>query len=338
MFNNIYKKFKEFIRSEWKFLLVLAIIIFITNCPVNCYVITGGGTISATDRVDVEGSKKSKGSFHLAYVSELKGTIYTYLLSYIIPSYERESLDEYKYNKNESEKDIQFRNNLLLNNSLNNAIYVAYNKAEKKIEITSEKMYVYSISDKAKTSLQIGDEIVEVDGKKINNMDDIKNIIKDFGVNDDISMKVVRDNEETMCTAKLYIEGNQKLMGVLIMKDYNYKFDPKLTIKFKKSEGGPSGGLMLSLEVYNQLSNTDITKGKTIVGTGTIDRDGNVGEIDGVKYKLKGAEKENADVFIAPAGRNYKEAVKEKKKNKYKFKIIEAKTFDQVIEELNKLK
>lgn len=338
MFTNIYKKIKEFIRSEWKFLLIISIIIFITNCPVNCYVITGGGTISATDRVEVEGSKKSKGSIHLAYVSELKGTIYTYLLSYIIPSYERESLDDYKYNKNESEKDIQFRNSLLLNNSLNNAIYVAYKKADKKIEITSEKMFVYSITDKAKTDLQIGDEIVEVDGKKINNMEDIKNTIKDFGVNDEINIKVIRDEKELTCTAKLYIEKKQKLIGVLLMKDYGYKFDPKLTITFKKSEGGPSGGLMLSLEVYNQLSNTDITKGKKIVGTGTIDRDGNVGEIDGIKYKLMGAVDEKADIFIAPSGNNYKEAVKEKKKNNYKIKIIEAKTFDQVIEELSKLK
>lgn len=338
MITKIYRKIIEFIRSEWKILTIFAIVIFITNCPVNCYVITGGGTISATDRVEVEGSKKSKGSIHLAYVSELKGTIYTYLLSYIIPSYERESLDDYKYNKNESEKDIQFRNNLLLNNSLNNAIYVAYNKANKKIEITSEKMFVYSITDKAKTDLQIGDEIVEVDGKKINNMEDIKNTIKDFGVNDEINIKVIRDEKELTCTAKLYIEKKQKLMGVLLMKDYEYKFDPKLTITFKKSEGGPSGGLMLSLEVYNQLSNTDITKGKKIVGTGTIDRDGNVGEIDGVKYKLMGAVDENADIFIAPTGDNYKEALKEKKKNNYKIKIIEAKTFDQVIEELSKLK
>ena len=159
-----------------------------------------------------------------------------------------------------------------------------------------------------------------------------------LGVNDDISIKVNRNNKQIDCTAKLYIENNQKLMGILLMKDYNYKFDPKLTIKFKKSEGGPSGGLMLSLEVYNQLSNTDITKGKTIVGTGTIDRDGNVGEIDGIKYKLKGAVEKGAEVFIAPSGDNYKEAVKEKKKNNYKIEIIEAKTFDQVIEELNKLK
>ena len=338
MFTNIYIKIKEFIRSEWKFLLVLSIVIFITNCPVNCYVITGGGTISATDRVDVEGSKKSRGSFHLAYVSELKGTIYTYLLSYIIPSYERENLDEYKYNKNENQKDIEFRNNLLLNNSLNNAIYVAYNKAGKKIEITSEKMFIYSITEKAITNLQIGDEIVEVDGKKVNTMDELKEVIKNFGINEEINIKVIRNEKETTCTAKLYIEKNQRLLGVLIMKDYSYKFNPKITMKFKRSEGGPSGGLMLSLEVYNQLSNTDITKGKTIVGTGTIDRDGNVGEIDGIKYKLMGAIKKKADVFIAPSGSNYKEALKEKKKNNYKIKIIEAKTFDQVIDELNKLK
>ena len=338
MFTNIYKKFKEFIHSEWKFLLVIALTVFITYCPVNCYIITGGGTISATDRVSVEGAKKSKGSFHLAYVSELKGTIFTYLLSYVIPSYERESLDEYKYSKNEIEKDIEFRNNLLLNNSLNNAIYVAYNKAGKDIEITSEKMFIYSISEKAKTDLQIGDEIVEVDGKKINNMDELKEVIKDFGINDEINIKIIRDKKEIMCTAKIYIENNQKLMGVVIMKDYSYKFDPKLTIKFRKSEGGPSGGLMLSLEVYNQLSNTDITKGKTIVGTGTINRDGNVGEIDGIRHKLRGAIDKNADIFIAPSGDNYKEAVREKKKNNYKIKIIEAKTFDQVIEELNKLK
>lgn len=338
MFTNIYKKIKEFIRSEWKFLLIISVIIIITNYPVNCYVITGGGTISATERISIDGSKKSKGSFHLAYVSELKGTIYTYLLSYIIPSYERENLDEYKYNKNESQNDIEFRNNLLLNNSLNNAIYVAYNKAGKNIDIISEKMFVYSISEKANTNLQIGDEIVEVDGKKISSLDELKDAIKDFGINDEINIKVNRNNKKQNCTAKIYIEDNQKLMGVVLMKDYNYKFNPKITIKFKNSEGGPSGGLMLSLEVYNQLSSTDITKGKIIVGTGTIDRDGNVGEIDGIKYKLKGAVKKNADIFIAPTGSNYKEAIEEKKKNNYKIKIIEAKTFDQVIDELNKLK
>lgn len=338
MFTKIYKKFIEFIRSEWKILTVFALIIFITNFPVNCYVITGGGTISATERINVEDKNKSKGSFHMAYVSELKGTIYTYLLSYIIPSYERESLDDYKYDETESESDILFRNNLLLNNSLNNAIYVAYNKAGKTIEIKSEKVYVYYITDKAETDLKIGDEIIEVDGKKIDSVETLQNIVKDFKVNDTINIKVKRDGKTSDKTAKIYKEKNKLLVGISLMKDYNYKFDPRVEFTFKSSEGGPSGGLVLSLEIYNQLVKEDITKGKKIVGTGTIDIDGNVGEIDGIKHKLSGAVKNDADIFIAPSGDNYKEAVKEKKKNNYKIKIIEAKTFDQVIDELSKLK
>ena len=83
MVNTIYKKIKDFIQREWKFLLIIFLLIFITRFPVDCYVITGGGIISATDRVHVTGARKKSGSFNLAYVSELKGTIYTYLLSYI---------------------------------------------------------------------------------------------------------------------------------------------------------------------------------------------------------------------------------------------------------------
>ena len=90
MVNTIYKKIKDFIQREWKFLLIIFLLIFITRFPVDCYVITGGGIISATDRVHVTGARKKSGSFNLAYVSELKGTIYTYLLSYIVPSFERE--------------------------------------------------------------------------------------------------------------------------------------------------------------------------------------------------------------------------------------------------------
>ena len=91
----------------------------------------------------------------------------------------------------------------------------------------------------------------------------------------------------------------------------------------------------MSLEIYSQLIKKDLTKGRKIVGTGTINKDGTCGEIDGVKYKLKGAVKNSADIFIVPTGKNYEEAVKGKKKHNYKIKIIEAKTFSQVVKELS---
>ena len=168
MINKIYIKIKQFIHNEWKFLIILLLLVGLTIYPVDCYIITGGGIISATDRVNVEGKKEKKGSFNLAYVSELKGTLYTYLLSYIIPSFERESTDNYKYDKTENTKDIDFRNNLLLNEANNNAIYVAYTKARKTIKVKSKKLFVYYVDKEADTDLEVGDEIIEVNGVKIN--------------------------------------------------------------------------------------------------------------------------------------------------------------------------
>ena len=60
-------------------------------------------------------------------------------------------------------------------------------------------------------------------------------------------------------------------------------------------------------------------------------------EISGVKYKLRGAYKEGADVFIAPS-ENYEEALKVAEENDMDIEIIEAKTFNQVVEDLKNRK
>ena len=58
-----------------------------------------------------------------------------------------------------------------------------------------------------------------------------------------------------------------------------------------------------------------------------------VGEIGGVKYKLIGAVKNKADIFICPE-ENYEEAISVAKDKDYDIKIISAKTFDEALEKL----
>ena len=94
---------------------------------------------------------------------------------------------------------------------------------------------------------------------------------------------------------------------------------------------------MLALAIYDKLVDYDLTNGLKIVGTGTIDFYGNIGQIDGVKYKLKGAVNKGADVFLAPSGKNYKECVELKNKNGYNINIIEVKHFDDAIRSLKQL-
>ena len=88
---------------------------------------------------------------------------------------------------------------------------------------------------------------------------------------------------------------------------------------------------MLALTIYNKLTPEDITKGKKIVGTGTIDIKGNIGQISGIEYKLKGAVSQKADLFFAAHGKNYEEAINLKKKYNYKIPIIGVSTFDDAL-------
>ncbi|MFP3361706.1 S16 family serine protease, partial [Planococcus sp. SIMBA_143] len=75
--------------------------------------------------------------------------------------------------------------------------------------------------------------------------------------------------------------------------------DPSIKINTDEI-GGPSAGLMFSLEIYNQLTEEDWTKGYEIAGTGTINDEGEVGPIGGIKQKIVAADGSGAEIFFAP--------------------------------------
>ena len=71
--------------------------------------------------------------------------------------------------------------------------------------------------------------------------------------------------------------------------------------------GGPSAGMMMALNVYNLLTESDITNGEKIAGTGTIEIDGSVGPVGGVKQKVIAAKRANASLILVPTA-NFLEA------------------------------
>lgn len=66
--------------------------------------------------------------------------------------------------------------------------------------------------------------------------------------------------------------------------------------------GGPSAGMMYALGVIDKLTPEEETGGKVIAGTGTMNADGKVGEIGGIRLKMLGAKRDGATWFLAPAG------------------------------------
>ena len=65
--------------------------------------------------------------------------------------------------------------------------------------------------------------------------------------------------------------------------------------------GGPSAGLMFALGIMDKVGSVDLTKGRFVAGTGTIDSAGKVGAIGGIQLKMIAAKDKGASVFLAPA-------------------------------------
>ena len=95
--------------------------------------------------------------------------------------------------------------------------------------------------------------------------------------------------------------------------------------------------ILLKYLSSNTIKTINITKGLKIAGTGTIEEDGTIGEIGGVKYKILGAVKDKANVFLVPKG-NYKEAKKYIKDKKMKIKLIKVSTIKEALEKLEEYK
>ena len=150
----------------------------------------------------------------------------------------------------------------------------------------------------------------------------------------DISILVKRDGKEVWTTSSLITIDGSKKLGIVISNEVKYTSDPKVDFKFNGKQAGPSGGLMITLSIYNKLMDYDITNGKKVFGTGTIDLEGNVGEIGGIKHKLIAASRKKADIVFVPSA-NYEEALGLVKKNNYKFKLVSVSTFDDAISYLN---
>lgn len=331
MITNFYEKIKSFMIENWKFLLFNLFLILALTYPLPYYIYAGGGTMDVSSKVEIKDATTSEGAFHLAYVTELKATIPTYLLSFVFPSWMAEEKENITMNEKETLDDVRTRDRLMLDDANQSAIEVAYRTAGKDFHITSRSNYVVYLSDKANTTLQIGDDILTLEGTKVTTFDEIKKIVMTKQEGDIVHFLVKRGNKEVECSATIYLEKNVPMVGFSLFEKMEYETNPPISLSFSKQESGPSGGLILALSIYDKLVEEDITRGLNIVGTGTIDRNGNIGAIGGAPYKLQGAVKSKADIFLVPMGENYEEAIRLKKEKGYKIEVIGVKTFEDAL-------
>lgn len=328
--NKLYEKTKDFIKKYYKSIIGVGILVFLYTFELNYEIYTSGKPINLDKRITVENAYSSEGNFYLTYVEARPGIIPFALLSFVIPSWDLVSLDNFRI-ENEEAKEIALRGKIDLESVNDYAIKNAFDLAGVDYIVEKEDLIVYHVFEEAKTDLKVGDIIRKVNGKSVGSMEDLTSSISNNNVGDKVLFEIERKGK-TLEKEGRVLEGG--IIGLYLV--HTVKVDPSIEVEFNynSNESGPSGGLMSALEIYNQLTEKDITKGKKIAGTGTITYDGKVGAIGGVKYKLAGAVKDKAEVFIVPSGENYEEALKLVNEKKYAIDLIEAENFKDVIKKL----
>ena len=334
MTNKIYENIKEFIKKNYKIIIVYILIVCLFLIHLPYYISYPGGLIDTSKKIKTNNNFKLKGSLNMAYVSEIHATIPTYLFSLINKDWDSEKEKDI-VSGDESVEDMEYRNKMLLKESNKIASLVAYKNSNVKYSIKNNKVYVTYIDPLAKTNLKVKDQIIKIDGNKVTDKNYLFQYIKSKNINDEVSLTVLKGKKEVNKKAKLINVDGEAKIGALVTETFDISSNKDIKYTFDDAESGPSGGLMLSLTIYSNINQKDITKGKKIAGTGTIDINGFIGPISGVKYKLIGAVNNKADVFLVPKGENYKEAKKLKDERGYNIDIIEVETFEQALKYLS---
>lgn len=330
LFNNIKKLIKEYYKVIIVYVLILAF--FLVEFPY--YISAPGGLINTDDKIETTENFKMSGSLNMAYVSEIHATIPTLVISLLNKDWDVEKEEEVK-SDNDTIEEKNYRNKMLLEESNDTALLVAYKHSDIDYKVTNNKVYITYVDKLADTNLKIGDQILKVDDTEITDKNSLFEYIASKEIGDKITMEVKNINgDDKKREATLINVLDEPKVGAVVTETFDVKSDEKVNFNFKDRESGSSGGLMLTLTIYSHLNEIDLTDGKTIVGTGTIDINGNVGEISGIKYKLIGAVNKGADVFLVPVGENYEDAKKLKEERNYDIELVPVATFEEALKYL----
>lgn len=325
----------ELTEKFWPYLKVLflpyAALMFLLLFPIDYYINAPGGLteVSRSIEIDYQNDKEITGSFSTTYIVSInRPSFFEFIVSYFSKYTESGELTgSYLDYSNEEINEISYLDKAT---SIDAAIIVAYEEMAKTnpdVHIAYDtKTLVFG---KGKTlshyeEINFGDELISVlgDGNHIvypnNNQEDAEyvlladlnldgscstsELILFYCTDSDTYQFTFENEEEEPYSVELTKNAETGKFGITFKTYYlvnNENTTPAYT-EMNSNIGGPSGGLLSTLFIYNMLSEEDITHGSKIAGTGTIQYDGSVGYIGGVKQKIATAYLSGVDVFFIP--------------------------------------
>jgi PDZ domain-containing protein len=161
-------------------------------------------------------------------------------------------------------------------------------------------IYISEVSKNKPSSgkLVAGDFVVGINGVKPTSIDNLRAMIGEYDSTNPLKVSVLREGKSLVYEINPVKNDDGKyVLGILVGTKYDFPVKVNLQVS---DIGGPSGGMMFALGIYDQLTPGALTGGKNIAGTGTVNAEGTVGPIGGIRQKMYGAQRSGATHFLAP--------------------------------------
>jgi len=237
-----------------------------------------------------------------------------------------------------SQRDLNRIDQLDVQSSKRLAALVALRALGRKVTVTGGGVRVDEVdpSSPAHTSgLAPGMVVTGVDGTKVGSLSALRAVLAGRKPGDPVSLEVLDGSTRRTITTRLTRSAEAPGRALLGVAGEDVAPNVKLPIAVRIDTGnlgGPSAGLAFSLEIYDSLTGRKLSKGRHIAVTGTIDQNGKVGLVGGVKGKTVGARRAGFDLMLVP----YAEAGTARAQAGSHLRVIGVRTFDDALRALRK--
>jgi Lon-like protease len=310
---------------------VASLVVVGWNIPLPLIAYSPGPTSDAVDAVVVEGADTFPpgGEMIMLTVQSQDLNLFEAVLAGIDPTLDVLARQVVR-RPDETDEDYRRRNLEMMDQSTQVAIGVALSH----LDLTDEEQEVfitgYASDTPAGEVLEIGDRIVSLGGTDIATPEDLSGALEGSGPGDSVTVVVERDGERLDFDIELdaFEEDPERPFIGIVVRQLPYWIDIDSGIV-----GGPSAGMMYSLAIIDVLTAGDLTQGRVVAGTGTVDPDGNVGSIGGVRQKVVAAEAAGAEYMLVPAG-NHEDALTAPRES---MELVSVETVDEALAFLESL-
>lgn len=322
----------------WHLLAVSALLIALF-LPLPVYIDAPGAAQDTSSYVKVKGHRdNTPGKFMLVYVKQVKATPVKWVLSFANKYADRVPAQQEVGNY--SDKEMQRIQTYYMSSSIAEAKYRSLTMAGADVKRRYIGLYVMSVLKDSNFAdkLRVGDVVTRVNGKHYNNSYEYIQAIKQISPDQKVRLTYLRGKKQKNTAGKLIRLPNSSRhgLGITLTDRVKTSSDVPITANME-GIGGPSAGLMLTLQMYTQLSHKDLLRGRQVAGTGTIESDGSVGQIGGIEQKVVSANKAKAEIFFAPNNQklgkqdNYLVAKKTATEINSNMKIVPVKNVNQAV-------